>query len=498
MANAAKIGLIELPFMGLYDSDGGDWMSPQRFYMPLTSKQVLLPNLQDGGFDARLVNLKEDEGNVEFGHINWKGMDLIQTYSGKKIEDMDRDEYDCWGVTAHMGVEREVACMMVKHLSAGGKPVVAGGSDAIANPEEYIRAGASAVVLDKSGAVNCAVLDYALGNTPRHELGKVMLADGSRPSAKIGIMSPEDWPLPSVKVAQECFGRLHLPDELLPTGSVIPDIGCDRNCNFCQTSTYKLGYLTMSPETTLKWAEIQKKAGAKTICLDSDQFLARQLRPEGRNDILEIMKGIREMGLSFLFTNGLELKKLTMGRGLSGRKDNSEPDHELIETLVSWDGKSGCCFLYAPAERPVFGRKDYKKLLPWQDHCRMMRTIVRTGTPLIIYGVLIGFPDESAESLSLAEESVAELREELLSINPNLKFVIYPYGLSPIPGTIQEGNIKKSGLLAFDDPYLSGAWTPNVNTHHLTYEQIWEGQMRLRAISTYKHRKEAHKLDESW
>ncbi len=26
-----------------------------------------------------------------------------------------------------------------------------------------------------------------------------------------------------------------------------------------------------------------------------------------------------------------------------------------------------------PAERPVFGREAYKKLLPWQEHCTLMK-----------------------------------------------------------------------------------------------------------------------------
>ncbi|MBD2251487.1 hypothetical protein [Nostoc parmelioides] len=30
---------------------------------------------------------------------------------------------------------------------------------------------------------------------------------------------------------------------LLPIGSVVLDLGCDRTCDFCQTPTYTIGYV---------------------------------------------------------------------------------------------------------------------------------------------------------------------------------------------------------------------------------------------------------------
>ena len=41
--------------------------------------------------------------------------------------------------------------------------------------------------MDKSGAANCAVLDYVLGNTPRESLSGVMLADGRSFLAELGL-----------------------------------------------------------------------------------------------------------------------------------------------------------------------------------------------------------------------------------------------------------------------------------------------------------------------
>ncbi|MCP4107925.1 MAG: radical SAM protein [Desulfobacteraceae bacterium] len=483
MTNHKKIGLVELPYMRLYDSQKNNWLSSREIHDPLSSKQILISSLEDGGFDVHLVNLKKGDELVELGNVEWRGKELTKGYSGMKVTGLDYEEYDCWGITINLLLKREVACMLIKHLAAGDKPIVVGGSDAIANPEIYIRAGADAVVLDKSGAVNCSVIDYVLGNPPRQELGKVILADGTRASAKIKVMSPEEWPLPSLETARDCMGGMaYVPEEFLPMASLISDIGCDRNCDFCQTPTYKLGYKSMSPKRVLQWVEIQKKAGAKSISFESDQFLGRLLRSEGRNGIFKILKGMRELELPIIWMSGLELRKLTLGHG---KNNDLKPDNELIDAIFEWDGKIGSCLTYIAGERPVAGRENYQKLLPWQEHLRMMRTIVQAGAPIIAYGVIIGFPDESPDTLSSLEDALYELHHELMSINSSLKLMILPFAFSPIPGTVQGINMEKSGLIRFDDPFLSGGfWTPTLDTQYLSYEEISDWQMRLFQINS--------------
>jgi len=174
----------------------------------------------------------------------------------------------------------------------------------------------------------------------------------------------------------------------------------------------------MSPERVLQWLELQKEAGARVIVNVADQFLGRVVRKEGRTEVLEIMKSIRDLGFAIVWPNGLEFKKTTLGRGIN-RKEGMDfrPDEELIEALWGWDGKVGCHFAYLPAERPVFGRENYTKLLPWQEHCEVMKTIVRTGIPYVRYGVIIGFADDNDETLSRLEEAIWGLYEDLITIN---------------------------------------------------------------------------------
>jgi hypothetical protein len=102
------------------------------------------------------------------------------------------------------------------------------------------------------------------------------------------------------------------------------------------------------------------------------------------------------------------------------------PDEELVEAMWGWDGKTGCFMAYIPAERPFVGRQSYRKLLPWQQHCDMLRAIVRAGVPTISYGFIIGLPDDNRDSFLYLEEAISELKQELKVINPSLNFFVTP------------------------------------------------------------------------
>jgi hypothetical protein len=250
-----------------------------------------------------------------------------------------------------------------------------------------------------------------------------------------------------------------------------------------------LGYQAMSPRTALAWFELQRRAGAGSVIGSSDQFLGRIVRPGGRAEILEIMTGIRELGLAVLWPNGLELKKATRGLGTNRGAPDFVPDEELIAALWGWNGKVGCYHAYIPAERPIVGRENYRKLLPWQEHCEVVKAIVRAGLPHLTYGIIIGFADESEETLVRLEEAILELYHNLIAINPRLNFQVSPFSIFPIAGTLQWKQLHQSGLLQFDDPSIvGGLWTPSVNTRYLNYHEISEWQIRLLRIGSIEGR----------
>ncbi|MFB2970489.1 radical SAM protein [Aerosakkonema sp. BLCC-F183] len=481
----SSIGLVELPVQSLIDSEGGDWALPSCY--PLSSKQVLMASLQAGGFDAQLVDLRVGDYVEEYGTVTWRGEKLTKRYEGTKISSLDPQVYDAWGVTSNYMQYRPQALEAIRHLSSAGKPVVVGGSDAFALPQLYLEAGASAIVTDKTGGANWAIFDYVLNRPIREKLTGVILADGSQFPQRLPPMTPQDWPLPSVDVARQCLGVdlfKHAQSETEKrVGSVIFDIGCDRKCDFCQTPTYKMGYGRMTPARARQWLAIQKEAGAESFQCYSDQFLARLLFKDGRQEVLDIMQAVRDVGVNVSWINGLELKKATKGRGYERESEDLIPDEELVQALWGWDGKVGCNWAYIPAERPVFGRESYAKLLPWQQHREMMRAIVRTGIPRIEYGFIIGLAEDSHETMLRLEEAFTELYQDLKSINPSLIMLTLPLAISPIPGTPQDELIRKSGLLKFDDPeIIGGFWTVCADTYHMSYEEVADWQLRLMRI----------------
>lgn len=488
----SKIGLVELPEFELIAPDGARWNNIHKGF-PLISKQILLSHLQSGGFDAQLVNLQLGNDEEVLGTVTWRGKKLTKKYTGTKISRLDPDAYDVWGVSNNFTQYRELTCLIVKHLASTGKPVAVGGADAIGAPHIYIQAGATAVIEDKSGAANWAIYDYLAGREPREKLSGVLLADGTQYPKSLKPLHPEDWPIPSAEVIQQCFGTKVWDWELLqanltPVSGMMFDMGCDRTCDFCQTPTYGIGYKRMSPQKALRYCYALKEAGARAIACGSDQFLGRVLFPQGREEVLELVRGIREMEMPIAWFNGIELRKATLGRGRNYDNSDLTPDRELLETIWSWDGKVGCCHAFIPAERPVEGTKSYKKLLPWKHHCEMMRAIVRTGVPHIDYSVIVGLPDDNHESLAHLEEALWEICQDLKTINPQLDIWLGIQKISPLPGTPQEQSIRQKGLLRFEDPaIIGGMFTPCADTLHLSYEEVADWQERLMAMNSIFH-----------
>jgi hypothetical protein len=230
-----RIGLVEVPSLGLIDANGNNWTHIYRDGA-LVSKQVMMAQLENEGYEVHLYNLKLGDSQQEIGSIRWKDTVLTKVYVGSPINEIDAADCDAWGVTANFMQQREVALLTVRHLASRGKPVIVGGSDALNVPNLYFQAGARAVVTDKSGAATVPVFDHVLGRARSvAPAGFILSGSGSLPQP-VTAMSPQDWPLPSVEIARQCMGTRYAGsrflENILGSGSVFPDIGCDRTCDF--------------------------------------------------------------------------------------------------------------------------------------------------------------------------------------------------------------------------------------------------------------------------
>jgi len=460
----------------------------------LGSKQILGASLAQD-FDVTLVNTRLNPAEWEFGQVRWGETTISKVACGMPLSELDPHAFDAWGITVNYHKDREVACRFIRHLAAAGGRVVVGGSDAIAEPQPYLAVGACAVVLSKDGSANRALMEHITGMRLSVPLQAVALPDGNILSQSVWS-HPEDWPLPSEALVKDTLGYEYwegiLPPDLLPIGIVCPDIGCDRTCDFCQTWLYRIRYAAerpgralgnrykyQSPERVEAWARAQTNAGAKSLIVLADQFLGRVLfGNKGREEVIRICEILRATGVPFLFPNGLELAKATLGRGAKG--GNPTPDEELVNALWGWDGQVGCAHAYIPAERPIMGPRAYPKLLELEHHKRMLRAIVRTGVPRISYGVIIGLEEDSDESMQTLLEQILLLRDELKAVNPSLVFWLVPFCIRPIPGTPRAKILQDKGLVRYTDPALSGGyWTATCDTNYMGYREVAEWQQKL-------------------
>ncbi len=177
-----RIGLVELPAIKLCDQHGRNWTA-FRHHEPLVSKQILLAQLRGLGFDVTLVNLKSSNAEHTFGEVSWRDLSLRKIFVGNSIEDYPADAFDLWGFTINYMQEREIACDFIRYLKSHGARVIVGGSDAVAEPNIYLDAGATAVIVDKSGAINGAAINYTMG-LPPGEAGQQMTIAADGPHAR--------------------------------------------------------------------------------------------------------------------------------------------------------------------------------------------------------------------------------------------------------------------------------------------------------------------------
>lgn len=476
MKKRIKVGLVELPSLKLVDPCGKNW-TIVRNGEPLEGKQQLAGTLFSSGCEAELFNLKDGSEDTVFGEVEWRGMKLTKIAFGKNWRHLDPKECDAWVVSVNFVSAREMGCEVIKHLASGGGRVVADGPDPFAEPEPFINAGANAVIMDRSGMSNRAAVEVALGNAPE---GYYRLFTRSGPMNNPGRferLHPEDWPLPPADFVKKVIGlRKELPPESSSlSGRVTWDHGCDRHCDFCEVPVWKLGYQYMSPKRALEWLLLQKKAGAGSSVCFSSQFLGRVLYKNGREEVLEIMKGARDIGMSILWINGNEFAKATLGRGL--KNGDETPDEELVRAIWGWNGKIGCAYSYLPAERPLEGPAAFAKLLPYENHKRMIKEIVKAAVPTVTYGVIIGYPRDSSQKIKNLFEVMRDLKDELTGLNPNLEIAIPARSLMPLPGTPLTEKLKSGPYLRFNDPSLVGnRFTSVVDTDYMTYEEISEWQ----------------------
>ncbi len=485
MTKTKKILLVSPPALFLKGSDGYRYSDG----IPVAGVIMLQPligSLETAGLEVALFNMRNDISELSLGVVQWNNKTLTKTLRGMPVSHIPLDKADVFGITSNFHQAQEAVCHVVAFLASRGKKVVVGGSDAIAQPQVYVDAGATVVVLDKSGGSNAAAVEWALiGST--NKPCRLLTTKGAVEIGKWRL-HPNDWTIPSQKYIKDmCEGpwRNSLPKNRFPLSSIVLDQGCDQDCNFCMTrrgGPYGLGYQHMSVQTVKRWVQAQVEAGIRTINFMPDQFLGRVLWPGGCEDVLEIMTMLRESGVTWMWRNGLELSKMTVGistRQYSRVKQQGvdfTPNRELIHALYGPE----CINAFIPLERPVDGTKQYSKLMEWNNVKEVCKVIVESGAPDLLFGVIIGLCEDSHETLSRLDDALYELREILTAINPLALISFNPTNIILFPGIPLTQEYMDLGYIPpKTDPALITKNTPITGTDYLSVEELSAWQHRL-------------------
>lgn len=470
-----SIGLIVPPHLSLRDREGTTWNTVFKNYCN-GSIPLIAGSLEAAGYSVSSYFLNSGNDCFPVNTVDWEGVELTEYVIGTHWQELAVGDHDVWGVTSNFHQFSDVALMVIRHIAQQGGRIVVGGSDTIAQPQKYIDAGASVVVLDKTGESNPAAIEYALsGRIDENVAYHLYVKDGGVIKTGRPRLKPDEWALPSIgHVAASLGTNVWNQDSHAPVLALPLDIGCDRKCDFCQTPTYGFGYRHMSVEGLKPWVSLMKEAGARSLDIISDQFLGRILhKSKGRERIFEILDFLAAEKIPWHFKNGIEYMKLTRGRGIKTDAASLELDHELIARVLGRSGSKGCGQILFPAERPLQGAEAYAKLSPeWETHLEVLKSAVSAGLPSLFYVFIIGFPEDDEESLSRLYEKVSEVRKELLKINPALNFTVSSNGISTFPGVPITGQFIQEGVRpSVVHPSLLNKWTP-LPTKSLTAKEV--------------------------
>lgn len=490
-----RIVLIDTP-LALLTTERGENVNALRTNHPkapqLMVAGILRERLPALGIDPeiKIIDMKavEPKGMDVYGTVQYGPVRLQKVRVGMSFDAVRDDiaDSDIIGLTANFTQEAGVTRDFMKFAkSVSDATIIVGGSDAIARSEFYLRSGADIVVKGEGEIIGPRLVNALV---KREDLRGISgIAFQNCESMVLNPALPED----TIDANEIMFPALDLVDldqynesheGTLPPTVKLPLMyfessrGCKQVCTFCTTPYLRKGYRYMSPDQVAHWLNYFKQFGLSTLMLSEDNLLSRLHFDGGRSEVLEFFQLMRENGFAWEFINGFEIGKLIGSDG--------ELDYELIESMFSNDGGDplvGCFRAYVPLESL---RDDapsrYKKLKPWDREKEIIRAITEAGIPAFGFGVIIGFPDDTEDTLSLTLRRCEELRKLCYKTNPNIVQYFQIFCNILLPGT---GDFwKHSKRLAYDineHPELFNFYTSIINGDRLDHQAFAQARRNM-------------------
>ena len=291
----------------------------------------------------------------------------------------------------------------------------------------------------------------------------------------------DSLPLPALHLVDHTYSQAvegGLPEGVEPNVGVLEmSRGCMNNCGFCATP-YIIGkYQSMPVDKVEENLDHLADNGIKTLTIIDDNLLGRLNYEGGRQELLDIFAMLRDKDFSWYLLNGLQFGML---------EEDGNIDTELIDALFKGeyqDGRfNGCFRSYIPLEKLTDeGMAGYKKLKGFDTEKRVIEEIARTQVPQLNFGLLLGMPDESPQSLQVTHQRAEEIKQ-LVSRASNDRSESYflSFLFIPIPGTPDYRKAEKNfGYSLEEHPELCNAYASIINGQHFSPYEMTRERMRL-------------------
>ena len=418
-----EIKLMEPPALKLVctTEDGESFALPTvRTHYPKIQLQVLssalqeLDNVNVGIIDMKTLGNKE----VHYKTTRHDGLSFDCYRVGADFEDIAEavEGSDAIGVTSPFTQNAQIVTDLAKFIRRKGpktKLVVGGYDTNTRDRQKYYLQNGFDYVVPRNGEIQFPELlrkIFGVQQNRGNPEQSVVLSDDKRQARRLILPLPD---LDSVNISS----YIEAEDGLLPQGASLPigyfvsSRGCDRKCDFCTIWVNNKGnYELMEIEDVERLLRHYKEHGVTTL-LHAESNLLTRLRygAEGRKNLIDTMSLMREYGFAWEFFDGIEFGRLV-------KDDGRTPDGELIDLLFKPEMKDGNLVggyrAYIPLEAGYEERrKTFDKLKPYDVQQNIIRRIVETGVRQISSGVILGFPEDTKETLEESRKRYYEMQD---------------------------------------------------------------------------------------
>lgn len=424
--------------------------------------------LREIGIEADLldatVGTEDDDLESTFYRSEMQPSGLTRIgMSWERIEEfLGQKQYDIVGVNSNFTPQTKMA-FGVADMAKRVNPqtlVIAGGVNARNLWQRFLKTGSFDLVCITEGekVIREVAMRFIQGGTCNGISGTIYFDNGEpriyRTEPETLFTRLDDLPLPTWdKLPFDKYERIASPHGVDLTGTqqryapIMTSRGCPFQCSYCHISLERFGRGILagdigelrlkSVSRVLQEIEVLISLGVKKLFIEDDSLLAKKPR------IKELFTAILNRGLTLADVNGVNLVHLfqkTKGGTL-------EPDRDYMELLYH-AGLQQIVFPVESGSQRILNKYASLKLkLASMDVIKLTKIAREIGI-ICPVNMMIGFPDETEEEMTMS----VELAKKLIEAGANYVSFFIPI---PFPGS-------QLYDIAVRDGYLSPDFDPDI------------------------------------